>query len=166
MRKRVLILAAAVALALVLAVPASASKSEPVGGTTTAVVTAPIIERTIGNRCFVTTTEHLTWTGSFVGESDMDVLNMVHGPCMGGPGFWDETNHAEEVFTGTVLGKGPGTIHITCSAKFDVDNPGWDRHCVLHSGTGGLANLHGTIQEWWPMDGPAVYWGQVHFDPK
>jgi hypothetical protein len=126
------------------------------------------VEDTRGNRCFVTATHEWEWTGDFSGTSIKEYRTVAKGPCAGIPGVWEETSHAEHLFTGTVRGSDPGTIRMTCPGKFYLDPPRWEFHCVLHSGTGGLANLHGTIQDYCPLQWPyaADYWGEVHFDPK
>ena len=168
MKKRLWILAAAVLLALVLAIPASASKAVDVSGTNYLMGFRELpVEVTRGDRCFATATHDWTWTGDISGESITEYRTVAKGPCAGIPGVWEETTHIENWFTGTVGGSDEGSIRISCPGKFSFDPPRWEFHCVLHSGTDGLANLHGTIQITWPFAEPGnPYWGEVHWDPQ
>jgi hypothetical protein len=86
---------------------------------------------------------------------------------------------AEGVFTGTVLGRGPGTailrIHGEVRGSFFIDHG----HFVITQGQGGLAGVHawGTFQYTVPHEdpenphgdpeGPAgSYMGFAHFDSR
>jgi len=181
MRKRTLILTGTVLLlTLVLAIPASASKSWKIKGEVIAADLLPPIpplEVQRGNTCHVTANVRDTWAGDMVGVSMKEERIMAKGPCMGGP-YWEEVNRIEHYFTGTILGSQVGTIRISCSAKTNVapyldPNAVWETFCVLHSGTGGLANVHGHFREVYPASWVSpdpsnrpTYEGEVHFDPK
>lgn len=171
MKKKLLILAAVVLLALVLAVPASASRSVEIYAKSFFVdfISFPE-ETTTGNACHVSTTFIDGWVGDIQGTSIVEEQLTAKGPCMGGPGYWEEINLFRHYFTGTILNSEPGTIHMTCTAKLLLDPVHQEGRCTLHSGTGGLANVHGSFDFLGPLecteDDPCDNWGEAHFDPE
>jgi Protein of unknown function (DUF3224) len=99
------------------------------------------------------------YTGSLEGTSTL------HGTLILHPDGSD-TFHDFEVFTGTVNGV-PGTLTFNLSGT--KHNGVFDGNAVILSGTGGLANLSGMLNEVGTVPGPlgplGTYTGQVQSAP-
>jgi hypothetical protein len=183
MRKRLLILTAAVLLALVLAVPASASKPTKVsGGFIADWGTLTDEEVPVGNRCFVNVWYNASLDGAIAASCAVHEWQVAHGPCDEEiapgvyehiyPGKYRETLHVEADCSDATLGGKSGTFQLRGNGEMvPVDPPTpfvfyWREDCVIQSGTGDLANLHGSLTlESLPVQA-GTYSGEIHFDPN
>jgi hypothetical protein len=176
MRKRVSILTGTVLLlTLVLAIPASASKQIEIRFWADTVNTPETNcqEKQIADNCFV----KFQLTGTYAGDVQGDWVDttsiLAKGPCDTdypycgpGPMYYQQILHFDEVVTGSVLVddvEHTGTFRMTCEQWVSQDPPRTVENCVIHSGTDGLANLHGIVK--W-SETEQIMVGQVHFDPK
>jgi len=171
MRRKLLILAVAALLALVLAVPASASKPIEVDGN---FVMRGLVDEvvTVGNRCFVQTWWYADLTGDIKGTCAIHERQVAHGPCEGSfPGSYRETLHLEAECTEMVFEEKSGDFRLRGNGEIvPVDPPEffvmhWRENCVILSGTGDLANLHGSLTLESHPDEEGAYSGELHFEP-
>ena len=105
-----------------------------------------------GNMIF-TGTEHSTWTGTFVGESDDVFKGVIHSS-----GFLTYQIHI--YFEGMVESKS-GTLVILVNGAETADGSSVWGQWVILSGTGDLANLHGQ-GKYSGIGGDLLYSGQIH----
>ena len=126
--------------------------------------------RQAGNNLFLDATDTAEWTGDFVGDSTEEYVAVLHGVTgvFGTPDFAFEKGFYKGTvtFTGEVKGRA-GTVEILFVGKSPGDLADWTGTWRIISGTGELANLHGTGVFWnregIPMD--IDYEGRIHFDP-
>ncbi|MBN1811945.1 MAG: DUF3224 domain-containing protein [Anaerolineae bacterium] len=131
-------------------------------------VPAVVSLRQAGDNLFLEATDTATWTGAFVGTSTEEYVVVLHGATgvFGTPDFgFEKANYKGTVtFTGEVEGK-TGTVEILFVGKSPGDLADWTGTWRIISGTGELANLHGTGVFWNNAIMDIHYEGQIHFDP-
>ena len=122
-----------------------------------------------GDNLFIEATATETWTGAFEGTATEEYVGAMHGctGVFGTPDFAFEVGFYKGTvtFTGEVDGRA-GTVEILLVGKSPGDMSDWTGTWRIISGTGELANLHGSGVFWSnaPMD--IHYEGQIHLDPS
>jgi hypothetical protein len=172
MKKQMTVMLVFLLLTLVLAVPALATPPTEVSGNIW--MSAPPANRTwrpAGNNCIVEVDLTFLSVGDASGTITQHSRIVSHGPCGPSgpaPGQYHETDTGYGTFTGTVLGVS-GTYDYTFNSQLWPADPGevlYTGRNIILSGSGGLANLHGVIEDWGVVGEPGAYAGRVHFDPK
>jgi hypothetical protein len=129
-----------------------------------------------GDNVFLDATDTATWTGAFAGTSTEEYVAVLHGTSgvFGTPDFaFEEGFYKGTVtFAGEVQGR-EGTLEILFVGKSPGDLADWTGTWRILSGTGELANFHGTgiFNNNTDQDGNKIpcdihYEGQIHFDPS
>ena len=125
--------------------------------------------RQAGDNLFIDATDTSTWTGAFEGTSTEEYVAVLHGSTgvFGTPDFaFKEGFYKGTVtFTGEVQGR-TGTLEILFVGKCPGDLADWTGTWRILSGTGELANLHGTGVFWNNAIMDIHYEGQIHFEPQ
>jgi hypothetical protein len=126
------------------------------------------LDKTVGeNGVMMGTLEHyVVYTGDIEGTAE-ESLNFRLNPNTGEFPNYKVNDEGTQVFTGTVLGKaGTFTAHVRHQMRLDGSGK---IEQTITSGTGDLANLHGTliIIVYRQLDGSyaGTYSGKVHFAP-
>ena len=174
MRKKVLILTGTILLlTLVLAIPASACKTTKVSG---AFAVRDLTDKLVpmGDRCFVQVWYYMDLSGDITGTCAIHERQIAQGPCEGSfPGSYKETLSLEAKCTEVNLQGQSGTFRLLGHGEIlpAADPPApfvmhWREDCVVFSGTGGLANLHGSLTLESHPDQPPAYSGQIYFGGK
>jgi len=148
-------LALAALLALASATSATASAPVAASGTNNLTSCDFTSQRTVGTNPIVTGTCYVTWTGTFAGTDVAQATVTFHA---------DGSAHgnAVDTFTGTVDGT-PGTATLRNLLHSDPSGNSTGEVTVI-GGTGGLANLHGSIHLSGNVNtGPLPYAGRIQF---
>ena len=130
-----------------------------------------------GDNLFLDATDTATWTGAFEGDSTEEYVAVLYRTT-GGLDIFDPAFTFEHafykgtvIFTGEVQGR-MGTLEILFEGRSPGDLADWTGTWRILSGTGELANLHGTGIFYNNTDdvgnkilGDIHYEGQIHFDP-
>ncbi len=114
--------------------------------------------RPAGDNLHISATEHDTFTGTFTGSGE-GPFKMTWHPN----GFY--AGSGKTVFTGSVDDHS-GTCVIMWVGNTKNDMGYWWFKWIIISGTGELANLHGSGYCWGPGPSGVTMYGKIHFDPS
>lgn len=138
---------------------AVASPPEPASGDFTYTSSTFNSVREAGGNLIIDLSAEVAYTGTLSGTSIVNGTLIFH--ANGSANF-----HDVEVFTGTVNGVS-GTLTFNLSGT--SHNGVFDGNAVITSGTGGLSNLHGVLNEVGAVQMPTgpfgIYTGQLQIAP-
>jgi len=161
MRRKIstLLMTSVVILSALLIPTVLAEKLTPVSGTWSWTADDISIRPADGN-LHISATEHDTFTGTFEGTGE-GPFKMTWHPN----GFY--AGSGKTVFSGTVEGHS-GTCVIMWVGNTKTEGGYWDLKWMIISGTGELANLHGSGRgvETYPGSFELELSGKIHFDPS
>ena len=141
-------------------------------------VPVPVGLRQAGDNLFLDAIDTATWTGDFEGTSTEEYVVVLYRTSGGldilDPAFTFDQGfyRGTATFTGEVQGR-EGTLEILFEGRSPGSLADWTGTWRILSGTGELANLHGTGIFYNNTDqyGNKIpcdihYEGQIHFDPS
>jgi hypothetical protein len=144
-----------------------ASASPPLNATGTIVLTGVTSFGAYprGQQCVIELGGIHEYTGTIEATCETEMRIIEHAPCSAsGPGKHRENWLGHSVCAGTVDGR-EGAFEIHWTAQVDPDADPNTKGTEILSGSGDMADLHGTLKLSGYAGTAGIYEGFVHFDP-